>query len=73
MRYKDFEINVAEDAPGHFRASIIRPDGALLRAAVPEDSPPGAAVVTGSYPTPESAIADAKRSIDAGGIVLVRR
>ena len=35
MLYKDFDIEVIEDEPGKFKAVIRRPDGRLVRTALP--------------------------------------
>ena len=69
MRYKDFDIEVFEDEAGKFKAAIRRPDGRPLGPAVPPDDPRVPVMVTHAYPSAETVIAQAKRSIDAGGIV----
>ncbi len=73
MRYKDFDIEAFEDEPSWFKASIKRSDGRMIRAAVPGSGTaglPAPAMVTEKFPSEEAAIDQAKRSIDAGGIVL---
>lgn len=70
MVYKDFDIETIEEDGWH-KAVIRSTSGRLLRAAVPADSLPGPAITTNSYPTAKVAIHQAKRRVDAGGIVLV--
>jgi hypothetical protein len=66
--YKDFDIEVVEDEPGKFKAAIRRPDGLPVRSAVPL-GPEVPVITTHLYFSREDALAQAKRSIDAGGIL----
>ena len=68
MLYKDFDIEVIEDEPGKFKAAIRRPDSRLVRSAVPL-GPEVPVITTHLYFSREDALAQAKRSIDAGGIL----
>lgn len=68
MLYKDFDIEVIEDEPGKFKAVIRRPDGRLVRSAVPL-GPSVPVITTHVYFSRDNAIAQAKQSIDAGGIL----
>ena len=65
--YKGFDIEVIEDEPGKFKAVIRRPGG-QVRTAVPA-GPEVPAIVTHACFSGDDAIAQAKRSIDAGGIL----
>jgi hypothetical protein len=68
MLYKGFDIEVIEDEPGKFKSAIRRPDGRRVRSAVPL-GPEVPVITTQLYFSRDDAIAQAKRSIDAGGIL----
>jgi hypothetical protein len=73
--YKDFDIEVIEDEPGKFKAAIRRPDGRSVRSAVPSVrsavplGPEVPVITTHLYFSAEDAMTQAKKSIDAGGIL----
>ncbi|MGJ5079731.1 hypothetical protein [Bradyrhizobium sp. HKCCYLS3013] len=68
MLYKGFDIETIEDEPGHFKAAIRKAGGGSVRTAVPP-GPEVPVITTQLYSNAEDAIAQAKRSIDAGGII----
>jgi hypothetical protein len=68
MLCKGFDIETIEDEPGKFKAVIRKPSGGTVRTAVPL-GPEVPAITTHLYAKADDAIEQAKRSIDAGGII----
>lgn len=68
MLYRGFDIETSEDEPGKFKAVIRRAGGGTVRTAVPE-GPEVPAITTHLFFSAEAALAEAKASIDAGGII----
>ena len=68
QRYKGFTIETIEDDPEKFKAVIRKADCSTLRTVRPP-GPDAPAVTTLLYSRPEDAIVEAKRVIDAGGII----
>jgi hypothetical protein len=68
QNYKGFTVETIEDAPGKFKAVIRKAGGGTLRTGVPP-GPDVPAITTQLYLTAEDAMAEAKRAIDAGGII----
>lgn len=66
--YKGFHIETIEDEPGKFKAVIRKANGGTLRTVVPP-GPDAPAITTQLYLRAEDAMVEAKRAIDAGGIV----
>ena len=71
MNHKGFSISAFEDRPGIFKAAISGAEGQHVRATANgliSDYMPG--VTTLEYASAESAIAEAKKVIDARGVEL---
>jgi len=66
--YKGFTIETIEDEPEKFKAVIRKSSGSTLRTAVPP-GPDVPAITTPLYWSADAAIDQAKKVIDAGGVV----